>query len=70
MDPVIQPSSDIKKFFLMVPTIEWAKAVALSMIDEGQAFHVEPLHTEPYPDGCWCFTVDSEHEEALRRHAS
>ena len=50
---------------LTVPSVEWAKAVALSMIDESRAFYLEP-----YPDDHWRFTVDSEHEEALRRHAS
>jgi len=61
----VRPFPGFKTISLVVPTIEWAKAVALSMIDESRHFYLEP-----YPDDHWRFTVGSEHEEALRRHAS
>lgn len=45
-----------------VPSVEWAKSVALAMIGEGRHFYVEPL-----PDDHWMFKVDAEHEAALRK---
>ena len=61
----VRPYPGFESFTLTVPTLEWARGTALSLIDDGCGFHMEP-----YPDDHWRFTVDSEHEEALRRHAS
>lgn len=61
----VRPYPGFGTFTLTVPSVEWAKAVALSMIDESRHYYLEPQ-----PDDHWRFTVDSEHEEALRRHAS
>lgn len=45
-----------------VPSSEFARAVALAMIEDGRHFYVEP-----YPDDEWVFKVDSEHEAFLRK---
>ncbi len=65
MGLIVRALPGLRTVSLTVPSMEWAKGVALSLIDESRAFYLEP-----YPDNHWQFTVDSEHEEALRRHAS
>ena len=65
MSMVITPWLGRKLFSLTVPTQEWARAVVLAMVDENRSFYMEAQ-----PDGHWQFTVDMEHEEALRRYAA
>lgn len=50
-----------KSVVCIVPSTEYAKGVALAMIDQGRHFYLEP-----YPDDEWMFQVDAEHEAALR----
>ena len=47
---------------VVVPSLEWAKAVALAMLDDGRHFYMEPQ-----PDDHWFIKVDAEHEAFLRR---
>lgn len=58
----VEAHPGFKSVVCFVPSSEFARAVALAMIEDGRHFY-----TEPYPNDEWMFQVDAEHEAFLRK---
>lgn len=57
----VQAYPGFKSYSVELPTSEYARSVALIMIDAGRHFYLEPSC-----DDHWFVTVDAEHEAFLR----
>ncbi len=57
----VQAYDGFRKFTVFLPTSEFARSVALIMIEAGRHFYLEPE-----PGDTWLLVVDSEHESFVR----